>query len=1039
MEFVFNHFNFFCLRVAQKPITYLQDSIDAFRSGSTELDTGTLLQHILNRPWLKEALYLASPGLYTSWLTTIEAGKKPSQAVEQALWRYVFRAYSRSTPFGLFAATAIGTISTVSELTFDSDSWKPDNRPDASVIIGIIHALESHPQIRSTLSYRINNSVYKAVQSFRYSETSFDGDDTKINLSSVKSSPQLERLLSHLSTTRFESYPQLLLLANSLQLTPEIIDALIDAQLLTSNLQLPVTGASMHNSLLKQLVSLSGLEPVRLWTSQLEQALQWLTPPLSIQRLISAQETLSQLSVETNQETTAPKSLIQTDLYFKPARLLLDQSTVLAVAHQFNEVLPAIQATANSPFQTFQSQFKERYGHQTVALLEALDPEIGIGYNTDDLAKYPLLAELAHVKKNSVLPSTLSRDLDDFRQTLFKRHLLSNSHEIAITESDIKQLREKRMPKPLPACWFVHGELYRIKGDNNQTPTSGSPANWTFLVNPSVAPNPTALLGRFCLGDSAISDALQNLCGWEQAQFPNDILAEFVHLPTQSTSTGNLIVRPVLRPYEIPYLNPAAVDPQHTLLLSDLYVTVTAEDQVILTHKPTGKRVRPRHSTAHNSLRGDEVYQFISHLQHAESNAHFWSWGHFEQMPFLPRLVYKNLVVTPAQWTLDRAAVSDWQTATIDELRGLYKLPRYVQVIDGDNKLLLDLEFVPAQQILLDMFSKRKVLLYEWLGDHFDHWVQNGSDRYESEFIIPLRTENSFTEPLRLPSVSATSRNYFPGQEWFYIKLYCQELASDLLLAKAIKPFWQYIHSKGWSTQLFFIRYTDPGYHLRVRFLCDPNKVDLVFQQLPAFLKPFLDSRLIERYQIDTYQRELERYYPELMPDTESIFAADSQLVLQFFHQAEQPEELDRYALSMGSIDQLYADFGLSMEVRAYLSATLQKTFWQEQGSDKEIKGKLNDIYRSWETSLVETMQMQAPLLEMRSQAIHHQVVSVQNFFNNQPNPKALWDWLTQLNHMSLTRIFTGQNRQHEMVTYHFLARYYASKVARKNKTQPIE
>lgn len=1039
MEALFNHFDFFCLRIAQKPVTYLRGKIDALLANPSSSCTNVLLDHILSLPWVKEALYLASPGLYTSWFSTLDAGKQPSPMVEQAIWRYVFRLYSRSTPFGLFAGTAIGTVTTDSSLSFGSHPWTPYSRPDASVLIAIVHALQRHPQCRSYLKYRVNNSIYKAVQSIRYSETVFDGDDSKIILSSVVNSLPLETLLTELSPVSFDSYEQLLKLAERVQLPPDIVDALIESQLLVSNLQLPVTGTSLHESLLSQLKPLEHLEQVSEWTNLLQQALALLSSPLSIQSLVSAQELFAQLVAQTNEELSASKSLIQTDLYFNPATLTLDKAIVVSIARQFNEVLPVIQTTVNLPYQNFQSQFKERYGQQSVALLEVLDPEIGIGYNTDELAKHPLLAELAHVNNKTNLVSTLAADLDELRKSLFKRYLLTGEHELIITELDINQLRERKAPKSLPACWFVHGELFRTKGKLANAPVSPGPStNWSFLVNPSISNSPSSLLGRFCLGDPTLSDALHRLCDWEQSQFPNDILAEFVHLPTKSASTGNLIVRPVLRPYEIPYLNPSSVDSQHTLLLSDLYVSVSADDQIILVHKPTGKRVRPRHSNAHNSLRGDEVYQFMSHLQQAESNVHFWSWGHFEQMPFLPRLVYKNLIIAPAQWTLDRAAFSKENPITIVTLRERYKLPRHVLLIDSDNKLLLDLEFLPAQKILLDALGKRIVLVYEWLGDELEQWVNDGEDRYESELIIPLRTENNQVTPVRLPQLTTTRRTYFPGQEWFYFKVYCQELASDEVLVKAILPLWEQVQQNGWSSQMFFIRYTDPGYHLRVRILCDPAKIDTLFKLLPGNLMSFLESGLIERYQIDTYQRELERYDPALITYSEAIFAADSELVLQFLHQTDLPEEIDRYILAMSSIDQLYADFNLSLEMRGFLSNKLQQAFWQEQGSVKEVKRKLNNTYRAWETSLLEGMHQWAPLVHTRSESIQNQVSFVQAYFGNQPNPETLWDWLMHLNHMSLTRIFTGHNRQHEMATYHFLARYYAATLAKQKLAHTI-
>src|ERR1051326_9554625 len=71
----------------------------------------TRLQSLVQRPEVQEAIWLASPDLMESlsrWWSDPESEK--GQRLEMAVYRYVARMTSRSTPFGLFAGCSVGRI-----------------------------------------------------------------------------------------------------------------------------------------------------------------------------------------------------------------------------------------------------------------------------------------------------------------------------------------------------------------------------------------------------------------------------------------------------------------------------------------------------------------------------------------------------------------------------------------------------------------------------------------------------------------------------------------------------------------------------------------------------------------------------------------------------------------------------------------------------------------------------------------------------------------------------------------------------------------
>lgn len=61
----------------------------------------------LQQPLVDQALQIASPALYQIWLRwKTQPYHMPTQEAQLALWRYIIRMSSRSTPFGLFAGVS---------------------------------------------------------------------------------------------------------------------------------------------------------------------------------------------------------------------------------------------------------------------------------------------------------------------------------------------------------------------------------------------------------------------------------------------------------------------------------------------------------------------------------------------------------------------------------------------------------------------------------------------------------------------------------------------------------------------------------------------------------------------------------------------------------------------------------------------------------------------------------------------------------------------------------------------------------------------
>src|SRR5439155_1559493 len=159
------------------------------------------------------------------------------------------------------------------------------------------------------------------------------------------------------------------------------------------------------------------------------------------------------------------------------------------------------------------------------------------------------------------------------------------------------------------------------------------------------------LVGRFCHGDPALEAHVRASAAAEEAQEPDAIFAEVVHLP--EGRLGNVICRPVLRSAEIPYLGAAGGPPEAQIPVSDLLVSV-AGDRIVLRSLSRGRRVVPRLTSAHNfrALDALPAYRFLGTVQQDGTDEARWEWGPLASAPFLHRIRAGRIVLSLARWTV---------------------------------------------------------------------------------------------------------------------------------------------------------------------------------------------------------------------------------------------------------------------------------------------------------------------------------------------------------------------------------------------------
>ncbi len=287
-------------------------------------------------------------------------------------------------------------------------------------------------------------------------------------------------------------------------------------------------------------------------------------------------------------------------------------------------------------------------------------------------------------------------------------------------------------------------------------------------------------------------------------------------------------------------------------------------------------------------------------------------------------------------------------------------------------------------------------------------------------------------------------RSLIPGDEWLYYKIYTGPKTSDAILADFIKPVTEDLLKdkiiKGW----FFIRYGDPKHHLRFRFkVSQIANIGEVMNRLYPHLRKLVDQDLIWKIQMDTYQRELERYGITTMEISEQLFFHDSTCVVNFLDMIEgdDGEEL-RWLFALRAMDNFLDIFEHTDEDKLKLLDRLKTGFGFEFGISRPLKKQLDDKYRAERKKIEQFMVLKKenaadyyPILEILDQReveMSPLAFSINNLNQNGTLKVGYNDLMASYLHMFMNRLFKSKNRLHELVCYDFLYRYYKSMIARK-------
>ncbi len=1067
---------FFALRTPLLPhdvLSRLSADLRAPRAEDADLaqalaeDRTTLLERLralVREPEIREALFVASPSLdeaIDAWLD--DPVHERAHGVADILIRYLGRMTARPTPFGLFSGCSVGPIGAETRLSLGPRaSYRRHTRLDMHYLSALCEALHRDPSLRAALTVRPSTGLYPSAGQLRYAEGRVDPKTRALSyhLVSVDRTDYLQATLARAGRGARPGELASALVLGDPEITREEADAyvesLIESQILTPDLSPPITGDEPVLGILGTLRACADGEEVAGVLQTAHEAIRALDADglgLAPSRYRTIADALASLPAKPE-----IARLFQVDLY-KPMEAAELGGEVLRELSLSVSLFARIAAPVEQEaLKRFREAFTERYEGATVPLVEVLDEESGIGFHSSFAGSSeptPLLDGLD-------LPPGPSSPQVAFGPR--ERHLLRRLGEVTrarqttleLGEADLSML-SSREPAELPDAFAVTATLAAASA------AALDRGDFRLFVHGISGPSGALLLGRFCHGDPALRSAVLAHLAAEEAARPDAIFAEIVHLP--EGRLGNILCRPVLRAWEIPYLGRSGAPESRQIPIGDLRVGLSTGGRIILSSARHGREVIPRLTSAHNfGIAALGVYRFLCALQRERASRSLgFSWGALDRAPFLPRVSCGRVVLSLATWNLFKDQLAPLRKGKdVDRYRALQRLraelalPRWVGLADGDNVLPIDLDNVLHVESLAQLVKGRETATLTELASGDDLVCEGPEGRFVHELVVPFNTKRERpASPAPLPFTApraAPARVSLPGSDWLFAKVYSGTATSDAVLKDVITPVVEDARASGIAEGWFFLRYGDPHWHLRLRIRGEA--AELASTTLPALreaAEPLLRDGRIWKLELGTYAREIERYGGhDGIELCEALFEADSDAVLAIVGLLEADEGADaRWRLTLRGMHLLLVDLGLDLAQRTEVVRRARAGFGAEHHVDVGFEKQLGARFRA-ERPLLEAL-LSAPVGSDHPLDPGFALLAARSE-KNTPIARALaaraaegrltlpiQELAGSLLHMHANRLLRSEQRAQELVLYDFLLRLYESEAARARRPPPVQ
>ncbi|HDH4133080.1 TPA: thiopeptide-type bacteriocin biosynthesis protein, partial [Staphylococcus aureus] len=775
-------------------------------------------------PKFKEAICVASQDLYKSCLNLDNKKSKDIKSIHNSLIKYYIRMCTRSTPFGLFSSFFISE--------FCDDLVQQDLKREQKIycllsnewLENFIFEVINSTDIVKNLHLRVNKSL--RISKNKISLYFIPGQNNLTNSISINNNNLNAFILNYLNINRSFNDVLCILQENGLNLTPNIllnyIKDLVSKGFIITELQ----KGNFYNIDTQQLKTI--LEKCSACHKHLK---------LFNKLLSFTKQSVFDLNnyIECVAES---QKLIPGIIPFQVESVLGEEINLNSTIKNDLKEIAKIYYSLNKHWienDEYIEEFMEKYG-------------INIAVNIKELAykgKHLGLGNRNIVKRENNFLSELAFNI-------------SKDYKKEVDISNFIDLEDIEYSSP--ASFDLY---FRIHEDNK--------GHRTYFPSGNIITNEShRTFGRFL---KYFDDLSEEICIEKQQCAKNNfsnIISYGISFKPMSFKALNVMKTPQFFKENV-FFNSFENDDK----LNNIYVFCDEKGKIHFYDNYKKKKIHLSTTNMMNyESNSPDLCRFL--LSHSENNyikSYPINNSDLEKFHFFPRIVHNNIVLRLKKWKF-KSHISTY--AKIIELYNQGHIDRFVNLVQLDNFILLDLENIYSEKILKKELLKNEDYIEL---EEAEHLINNSSIYKEYEFVVPINIQSKSHEE-RINNVTlfkdSKKRILTINDSLIYIKIYFSLGYREEIL----QELHMYLTKENIS-DYFFIQYNDPKPHIRLRLFSSPENLihDLkIIEYLHSF-------EFVKKIDIADYEREIERYGGEEKIElAEEIFKKDSKNILQLIN-----------------------------------------------------------------------------------------------------------------------------------------------------------
>ncbi|MHB1273402.1 MAG: lantibiotic dehydratase [Rhodanobacter sp.] len=1046
-------YDFALLRTPLMPDDLLYKQSDGTGTQCNEQQTIEMalrqIKEVMQNPIVMAAVSHASTslGARIEELDPSDLGRK-NLKLACSLYKYASRMSTRCTPFGALATVSMISAGVETKLRVDRDV-RLHSRLDNHHVWQLARSFNRKLLDAGLTGFRVaaNNTIYFISNELRRVLQEVKNKECRYRLGAVRSTNEIKEVLD-LARTLVDVDELIKQAAYRFECSTDdargFIREMLDRQLLTTELNMALTSGNCFDALIAMAKEIPLLAKEAEYLHTIQSTLAGIDQLGNVSEGHAIPHVVELLSKSVQIDDA--RNLIHIDAYRDAGDSTIGSDDISRFSEDLAVLLPFLWHPFK-PLEEFTKKFVDRYGDAEVPLLEALDSDTGIRFGPVRNVSSPLLAGALSGR------FTYASEVDwgPWQQFMLEKIIETRdagSNEVVLTRQDCDRCREHvaMATKFIETTFTAHFSLLANTGLGNQP---------CFLLNGLAGPSAIGLLARFGCGDTEISNKIRLLAEDEQAS-SDKLIAEIIHVP--DGRMANILTRPMLRDAEIVYgtVNSSLCE-DNVIQCNDLMLR-SEGGRLRIRSKKKNRDITPRLASAHNSGGHNlPLYQFLTAMQYVDgypkglpkSDA-------IESLSYLPRIRFGSVIISLARWVLNSTEIErlcdsvehEIQLRLFAEFRKYKKLPRFINLVSGDNALEIDLDnSLGVLTLLSEIKGFSSAVLRESLCNLSPSCVDMDGRPCRNEVLLPFRARLGARKPFdempqvveRGSNVSLLKSKELPLEKWIYFDIFTGETSAENLLTRDIWPVLARLRTEKVLERWFYVRYYVDGiFQLRLRAL--PGQTDsrvALLDSCLAVLRPFVDNGLIHKVQISGYARELDRYGGAASLDIcEEVFHAHSEIAVQVLSQLEllADREEKRWVLafvhlwsvlidSLGSLDEvidfaqmMVTGYRHEMPSSAHTAKAVSENFRIhrkviESELSTGLSDKVNDLHQNSKWAELGSHRIR-DLRRIHGQATFARI-------------------LGSILHMDCNRIFSFHARANEMILYEYVLRYARSVRAR--------